>query len=165
MRNFILILTALMVLTVVNFNIFQSEQLSTQGRLVLLELAPVDPRSLMQGDYMGLRFKVADQAFQQQDLKSLNDGSLVLSLDDKNRASFSRFAESSTLAENELLFRYRIRNGRVVFATNAFFFQEGEAKTYAPARYGEFRVSADGESILTQLRDKDLALLGTGSNE
>lgn len=31
---------------------------------------------------------------------------------------------------------------------------------YSATRYGEFRVAADGESILTGLRDKDALLLG-----
>ena len=42
------------------------------------------------------------------------------------------------------------------FATNAFFFQEGTAKRYEAARYGEFRVASDGELLLTGLRGKEL---------
>ncbi|MFX7329222.1 GDYXXLXY domain-containing protein, partial [Acinetobacter baumannii] len=34
----------------------QKEMLLKEGQLVLLPLAPVDPRSLMQGDYMALRY-------------------------------------------------------------------------------------------------------------
>jgi hypothetical protein len=39
------------------------------------------------------------------------------------------------------------------------FFEEGTADRYTAARYGEFRVAADGESILTGLRDRDLEAL------
>lgn len=160
MRKSILILTALIILAAINFNIYQREQLLSNGRVVLLELAPVDPRSLMQGDYMALRFGVANQAFAGKDLQTLDDGHLVLTVDERDVATFSRFAEESAVAKNEVLFRYRIRNGRSKFATNAFFFQEGHAKDYANARFGEFRVSDDGEAILTRLRDKDLLVLG-----
>jgi uncharacterized membrane-anchored protein len=160
MRNLILILTTLLLFMTLNYSIYQREQLLSAGRLVLLELAPVDPRSLMQGDYMALRFKISNQAFAFQDLKTLGDGQLVLDLDAENRASFSRFAADSQLAANEVLLRYRVRNGQVKFATNAFFFQEGQANEYAEAKYGEFRVAPNGEAILTNLRDKDLALLG-----
>ena len=41
-------------------------------------------------------------------------------------------------------------------ATNAWFFEEGSAERYEPARYGEFRVDADGELLLTRMRGKDL---------
>jgi uncharacterized membrane-anchored protein len=44
----------------------------------------------------------------------------------------------------------------VKFATNAYFFQEGTAARYEPARYGEFRVAPDGDLLLTGLRGKDL---------
>ncbi len=162
MRSLILVLTTLLVLAAVNFNIYQREQLISSGRVVLLELAPVDPRSLMQGDYMALRFKAANRAFAQKDLQTLKDGHLVVTLDDQNRASFNRFAESSILADNEVLLRYRIRNGQPKFATNAFFFQEGHAKAYESARYGEFRVAPDGEMILTRMRDRNLVVLGAG---
>src|SRR2546427_1227855 len=60
------------------------------------------------------------------------------------------------LAPNEVLLRYRVRGGQVKFATNAFFFQEGTAKRYEGARYGEFRVAPDGELLLTGLRGKEL---------
>ena len=59
--------------------------------------------------------------------------------------------------------RYRIRNRRPQFATNAFFFQEGDAELYTTARYGAFRVGSDGEAILTQLWDEDFKPLGSSS--
>ncbi|MBP6019655.1 MAG: GDYXXLXY domain-containing protein [Burkholderiaceae bacterium] len=49
----------LLMLVVVNNGIYQREQILSSGSTVVLELAPVDPRSLMQGDYMALRFDVA----------------------------------------------------------------------------------------------------------
>lgn len=160
MRRSILIVTTLFLLVGVNYTIYQREQLISHGRAILLELAPVDPRSLMQGDYMALRFQVASQAFSGKDLETLEDGHLVAALDERGVATFSRFADTSPMAENEVLLRYRIRNGQAKIATNAFFFQEGHDKDYATARFGEFRVDRDGEAILTRLRDKDLALLG-----
>ena len=45
-------------LPVANVGIWQKEQLIAHGQPVFVELAPVDPRSLMQGDYMRLEFRV-----------------------------------------------------------------------------------------------------------
>jgi len=56
--------------------------------------------------------------------------------------------------------RYRVRAGRVKFATNAFFFEEGTGARYQRARYGEFRVAPSGELLLTGLRGADLERLG-----
>lgn len=159
MRRIILLVTTLLLLVAINFTIYQREQLLSSGRVVLLELAPVDPRSLVQGDYMALRFQVANQAFAGRDLAVLDDGHLVVALDERSVATFVRFADGSSLAGNELLLRYRIRNGRSKFATNAYFFQEGHARDFETARFGEFRVAPDGESILIRLRDEQLKVL------
>ncbi|WP_414673872.1 GDYXXLXY domain-containing protein, partial [Marinimicrobium sp. UBA4509] len=52
MRRGIALVTALAILVLVNFSIYEKEQHLAQGEIMYLELAPVDPRSLMQGDYM-----------------------------------------------------------------------------------------------------------------
>jgi uncharacterized membrane-anchored protein len=56
--------------------------------------------------------------------------------------------------------RYRVRDSRIKFATNAFFFEEGRAGDYAAARFGEFRAAPSGDLLLTGLRGKDLEHLG-----
>ncbi len=56
--------------------------------------------------------------------------------------------------------RYRVREGRVKFATNAWFFQEGHAKHYERARYGEFRVAPSGDMLLVNMLGEKLERLG-----
>jgi uncharacterized membrane-anchored protein len=62
MRGIIALLAGLLILVAVNFSIAGKERLLAEGRVVYLQLMPVDPRSLMQGDYMALRFGVAEEA-------------------------------------------------------------------------------------------------------
>lgn len=165
MRNLLLLLTGVLVLLLVNYTIWQREALLDSGRTLLLELAPVDPRSLMQGDYMALRFRLAE-AFPTEKIKEMADGRLVLGVDARDIGTFRRFAEETSGAD-EVLFRYRLRDGRPKFATNAFFFQEKQGNYYQQARYGEFKVSPAGEAILVALRGADLQRLGpkTGDGE
>ena len=47
----------LLALVVVNHGIVKRERILAEGHPLLLELAPVDPRSLMQGDYMRLAYE------------------------------------------------------------------------------------------------------------
>ena len=143
-----------------NYSIYSRERLLTEGSVVLLHLAPVDPRSLMQGDYMALRFQVANDLRSRVAKEFPTDGQVVLTLDDRRIGSFARVDDGRPLAANEARMRYRVRNDQVKFATNAFFFQEGDAGLYSKARYGEFRAGADGESILTGMRDEQLSRLG-----
>lgn len=164
MRKLIAIVAGILVLVAVNFTIYQREQLLEHGRVVLLETAPLDPRSLMQGDYMALRFKVANDAFPRMGWNSykedLQDGHIVVALDEHGVGSFRRLADGAPLAANEALLRYRVRNGQPKFATNAFFFQEGHGEQYATARYGEFRVAKNGDMILTAMRGADYQKMG-----
>jgi uncharacterized membrane-anchored protein len=124
--------------------------------VVVLELAPVDPRSLMQGDYMALRFRMANDAGAAVRAAAAADGRIVATVDERGVATYRGLHDGTPVASNEVLLRYRVRNGDIKFATNAFFFQEGTGRRYEGARYGELRVAPDGELLLTGLRDKDL---------
>jgi uncharacterized membrane-anchored protein len=158
MRKAIVLIAGVLVLIVTNVGIYQKEQLEASGRPVLLELAPVDPRSLMQGDYMALRFRVADE-FWRIRRKDLRDGRIVLTLDARNIGTFARFDDGTPAGPQEIVMRYRIRGGTPKLATNAYFFEEGQGQLYAAARYGEFRVSPSGDAILTGLRGDKLEIL------
>jgi uncharacterized membrane-anchored protein len=160
MRKAIAILAGLAVLGLANWTIYKRERLLAEGAVVLLELAPIDPRSLMQGDYMALRFKVEVDAFGRGRKEDLADGRIVVRQDERGVAAFVRRDGGEPLTAGERLLRYRVRDGRVKFATNAFFFQEGYARLYARARYGEFRASPEGELLLTHLCGEALERLG-----
>jgi uncharacterized membrane-anchored protein len=160
MRKWLAVLAGLAVLGVANWTIYQRERHLAQGTVVLLPLAPIDPRSLIQGDYMALRFRLELDAFGRGRHQDLEDGRLVVRVDERGVGSFVRRDGGEPLAADERRLRYRVRAGRVKFATNAFFFQEGHGQYYARARYGEFRVSDAGELLLTHLRGEDLERLG-----
>jgi uncharacterized membrane-anchored protein len=152
MRKAIAVAAGLLVLIAVNWTIYARERLLDAGQVVLLELVPVDPRSLMQGDYMALRFKVADQSFGRgRGTTGADDGHIVVLLGEHGVGSFVRRDGGEPLAQGEVRLRYRVREGRVKFATNAYFFQEGTGGKYTAARYGEFRVSPSGDMLLTHL--------------
>ena len=161
MRKWIALVAGVAILALANYSIYSRERLLAEGRAVLLELAPVDPRSLMQGDYMALRFRAADDARRGRSSEEDSaDGRVVLQVDAQGVARYKRIDDGSPLAADEVRLRYRIRAGEVKFATNAFFFQEGDARLYERARYGEFRVGEDGECLLTAMRGAKLERLG-----
>lgn len=159
MRKALALLAGLAVLAAANWIVYKREQHLANGRVVLLELASADPRSLMQGDYLALRFKLEADAFENVPREELTDGYVVVRVDERGVATFVRRDNGEPLAPDELRLRYRVRQGRVKFGTNAFFFQEGQRRRYAHARYGEFRVSPSGEMLLTHLRDENLQRL------
>jgi uncharacterized membrane-anchored protein len=145
----------LLVLGGVNALIAKKESIKRSGDLVYLDLVPVDPRSLMQGDYMALNFQLArqiDQSFEGQKPREGETRLANIVLDEKRVARFSKGATATSQT-----LRFRIRNDQVWLGTNAFFFEERSGELYQPARYGEFRLDREsGEALLVGLRDKDL---------
>jgi uncharacterized membrane-anchored protein len=151
-RALILVAT-LIVLVAVNGSIVAKERLKSHGQRIYLELAPVDPRSLMQGDYLALRFRIA------QNLSTEASGSAALHIDERGVATLD---PQPTVASPRI--RYRVRNGSIWLGTNAYFFEEGTAERYAGAQYGEFRLDPDsGEAVLVGLRDANLSDLGSAA--
>jgi uncharacterized membrane-anchored protein len=172
-----MILCGVGILCLANFSIWQKEQHIDEGKPLFLELAPKDPRSLMQGDYMNLNFAVA-RAVQNQLEPSLSDqeGWVILDVDSEQRGHFKHIVkpstseastseagtletstlETSTAKPNQLAIQYKVRNYQLVLTPNAYFFEEGLAKRFDAARYGEFRVNADGGLLLVGLWDNKL---------
>lgn len=155
MRTKLLWGMALVVLGVVNYAVWQKEQLLDGGRTVLLELAPRDPRSLLQGDYMVLNYRLANDIRAKLPERSV-DGAAVVKLDDQGQASFDHIRQAGeALQPDQALIRFRKRGRVVRIGAEAYFFQEGRAALYAPAKYGELKVAKDGEVVLVGLRDAE----------
>ena len=178
MREAIALVTLAVILGIVNWSIVGKEKHLADGRIVYLELAPVDPRSLMQGDYMALHFALSDrvrQALSRSGPETAErrhpvtaDGYAVVGLDARGVGTFHRLYgdDGAEPDNNEVLMRFRVRKGVVKFATNAYFFQEGQGKYFQAARYGRFRLDDKGELLLTGLYDKHLnKLIPAGENE
>jgi len=150
-----------LVLAAVNVSIWRNESLLAHGTLLSLELAPVDPRSLMQGDYMALDWAVAHEARQRYGERLPRAGAIVVRREaGSTRATLVRLDEGGPLAEGESRLAYTVRNGRMRIVTDAYYFQEGMAQAYVRARYGALRVDARGRAVLVGLQDADLAWLG-----
>jgi uncharacterized membrane-anchored protein len=141
---------ALLVLGGVNYSIYAKERIKNQGEVIYLQLAPVDPRALMQGDYMALRFSIAREV---EDHQPANHR-IPLQLDERRIATVGGPAST-------LYLRYRMRNSQVSIGTTAYFFEEGTAGRFSGARYGKFRVDPQtGEAVLVGLCDEQLKELG-----
>lgn len=148
----LIILGLVLVVGGIDVAIYGKEQVIRGGETIYLELAPVDPRSLMQGDYMALRFRLANAI---DDWRATGDRDRArrapLTVDE---VGVARLADDDDAA---LSIAFSIRSGRVWLGTNAYFFSEGTAGRYTGARFGEFRIDpASGEAVLVGLRDEDL---------
>ena len=145
----VILVGAVVVLVAINGSILAKERLKSHGQRIYLELGSVDPRSLMQGDYMALRFRITDS------MSAEASGSAALRVDARGVATLD---PQPTPASPRI--RYRVRNGAIWLGTNAYFFEEGTGERYATAQYGEFRLDRDtGEAVLVGLADENLRAL------
>lgn len=164
MRKAVVLGGLIVILAIVNWQIAGKERVLRDGAPLLLELAPVDPRSLIQGDYMRLDYAIAREIARREEWP--RDGQIVVAADVDGVARFVRRHEpGAPLDAREHLLRYRRRAGRIRIGTDAWFFQEGQADRYAGARYGELRVDDAGESLLVGLRDAARQPLGGAAVE
>jgi len=155
MKNIIFFCATILALAAVPFLIINKESTLAEGRTMLLRLAPRDPRSLMQGDYMVLRYAMAN-AVPSKELES--KGCLVVALNTNNVATFKRVHKGEKLQDGEHLLAYRNRGG-LRLGAESFMFQEGDAEIYARAWYGELKVDKEGSSVLVGLCGEDFQAL------
>ena len=150
-----------LVLGAVNLSIAEKEDTLANGRLVLLALRPLDPRSLMQGDFMRLRY--ADTVFPDKATAETMPlrGTVILKLDENGVASFARADDGSELQEGETRMHYKLKvfGTELRYGAESFFFQEGDANLYDNARYGVLRVDDAGASVLVGLADENRTVI------
>ena len=155
-RLWCLIAGAVLVFGLVNWDVRGKEQVIANGKPVLVQLVPVDPRSLMQGDYMALRFELPQTVRDGLNRTMLPVARVRASLNDRGEARvLGLVADGDTRASDEIILPLKKLKGDWVLVTDAYFFPEGTGKVFERAKYGDFRVLPDGRALLVGLADKD----------
>jgi uncharacterized membrane-anchored protein len=141
-----------------NWQVAASERHIAEGRPIFFELGGYDPRSLIQGDYVALRYSLTDELT---DSELPPAGQLAVKADTDGVVTAARYYTPGTpLADGEFLVNYHRSGWAINVGPDSFFFQEGEADRYTSARFAELRVLPSGATVLVSLRGDDLELLG-----
>nr|WP_299340200.1 GDYXXLXY domain-containing protein [Allomuricauda sp.] len=153
-RWLVIFLNLLVLLVFFTSSILKKEEILSEGKLILLELAPVDPRSLMQGDYMRLRYAISDNIYPDSIPKR---GFCVVKLDSNGVAQRVRLQkEREPFKTDEHIIEYTAHEWMGInVGAESYFFQEGEAEKYENAAYGGIKVDGQGNSILIGLFDEN----------
>jgi uncharacterized membrane-anchored protein len=158
-------------LAAINFAIYQKEKVLSSGVSIKLALAPRDPRALLTGDYMALTTAIEANINSSADRRRIvrRDGFVIVKSDDRGISQFVRVQDAPDvqgvrdvrggLGTGELAVKFRDRGGDVRVGPNAFYFQEGLAAAFALARFGEYRLAANGELVLVQMLDEQLRVI------
>ncbi len=133
------------------------------GELVIAPLAPVDPRSLMQGDYLRIAFAVPraapDRAAARMFEAPPDRVQVVVRLDARHVATLLRWRlPGEALAPDQRALDLRPGDvpGNAVIGTDQWFIPEGQGARYAAARYARLRVTPAGMVQMTGVMDAEL---------
>ncbi len=192
MRNtIVLLLTAITSLTYVGAIVVRHEKVAASEGTVFLQLAPVDPLSLFQGQYMNVEFMAERRLYEGSALNGAKSGHTlaVIELDGRNIGTVREFIPPyPTLSQKQelssdygtgkfLLFGVRLgsvggdrkpqfgesRKYKIWIDQQQFLFQENNEDRYSNAKYGYFRVASDGSYQLIDLADENLNLLSSSN--
>ncbi|MCM8595387.1 GDYXXLXY domain-containing protein [Accumulibacter sp.] len=157
-ESWVFVVVAALTLAVVNAGIWQKETLIATGQPIFVELAPVDPRSLMQGDYMRLNFRIPGEVISEAQSLLTSDRPRVVGRRGPGGVLtlLRLYRANEALAADEMIVELTPKDGRWILVSDAWFFREGDAKRWAAARFGEFRVAPDGQALLVGLADANL---------
>lgn len=151
-----LVVGAVLALGLVNWDVRGKEQVIAQGQRILVPLVPVDPRSLMQGDYMALNFSLPFEM--REKLKDIVSPTQLVraSIDAQGVATIQELLkDTDKLEKGEVALPLKRLKGQWVLVTDAYFFPEGQGRHFEKTRYGDFRVLPDGRALLVGLADTD----------
>ncbi|HLP50128.1 MAG TPA: GDYXXLXY domain-containing protein [Chitinophagales bacterium] len=160
MKKYSKLLIALNLLLLLGFfinSVIKKEATLKNGQLVLLELAPVDPRSLLQGDYMRLRYRlVAERTY----ALTCRPGVCTVIVNDSSIVKQMILpGEKDTIAGKPYLLKYGCNGDEVHLGAESYFFEEGQAEKYSKAKYGGLRIDEAGNSILVGLYNENRRLI------
>ena len=162
--SIVILLTTAFIAWVFGSQISDLKKVREEGRTVYLDLQPVDPRALMLGDYMRLRY-AEERVPEGMDIDDLPPkGAFVMTLNENNVGSFSHLDSKAKIASNQVRFNYTRTNRSLTFGAPRFYFENGTAETYENARYGVFKVSPAGKAILVNLADEEFRTLRPNSD-
>ncbi|HSC79700.1 MAG TPA: GDYXXLXY domain-containing protein [Chitinolyticbacter sp.] len=167
-RRYWPLLAALPALLVFNLIVAGHERTLASGDAVLLPLRPVDPRSLMQGDYMALDYALTERidATIAAARWAPQRGDVLYAYLRRDQYGIGQLQRVGNVASKpragELVLKLRWENHGAKLPTHSYFFAEGEGERFAQARYASWRIGAHGTALLEGLADRDRRAIAPG---
>ena len=135
------------IVLLLNINIINKEINIAKSIEIKIALAPVDPRSLIQGDYMRLAYKIPPKL-----VDKTSQGQLKISIDSDGFVTDYALYHNEALEKDQHLLQFKRKKGdNIHIGSESFLFQEGKAKHYAKATHAIFYLTPSGETILKDL--------------
>ncbi|MGW8958852.1 GDYXXLXY domain-containing protein [Paenibacillus sp. NPDC055715] len=140
-------------LGVIGYQTVRSETLLATGASIKLKLAPVDPHSLLQGDYVMLNYDISTPFSQD----NWNRGKVKVVLTPGSQGVYIAdrlYQEGEKLANHEVILNGQWDGSRIQYGIENYFIPEGTGRNVEQnAHYAYIRVSQNGDALLERLSD------------
>lgn len=153
--------SVLVALVLAGRTVARLEGVYRNGQDFYLAMRPVDPRSLMQGDYMALAYEADAPGGLAADSAQPDDRRwAIFSLDARGLGKLVAYAgQAPTLEPGQVMLRVDDWGSRTLIEPRSYFFQEGQGETFADARYVVFRYRDPASPLLYGLANDALEIL------
>lgn len=155
-----ILLIILLQLGLTGYQVGKSEWILSQGTEIKLALAPVDPRSLLQGDYVRLNYEISDldelPLPEEEKMGWDKRVRVVLQRNDQGIYNFKGMTESKEPSQqpNEVILNGIQQGTRIKYGIESFFVPEGKGlEVETRATFALVRVGKNGDAILVTLLD------------
>lgn len=149
-------------LVLIGAQIAKSEYILATGDLIKLELQPLDPRSLIQGDYVILSYSITPIELNE-NVKQNDKVQVILSPNEEGVYKYTgvykhkgEFNKEYRMTDTDVMInaRYNGWNG-LIYGIESFFVPEGTGREVERnARYAYVKVASNGDSILIELTEE-----------
>ncbi|MEX2414543.1 MAG: GDYXXLXY domain-containing protein, partial [Paenibacillaceae bacterium] len=140
-----------------------SERLLTTGSIVKLELQPIDPRSLLQGDYVRLNYTISNlpdgisKELDEQGIQGRME--IVLAKNELGLHVFDRlYTSGEKLGPDEIVINGRRESyswNQMTYGIENYFIPEGSGlEVEANAHFAYVRIGSNGNAMLERLSEK-----------
>lgn len=153
MKKIFVVLNLLLLMIVFGYSVIKEEK-NLKKATFYIKTVPVDPRSLIQGDYMVLNYDIAASA--RMEIGNIRKGYIRIKINDLKIAEFIRIDEEYLPpSNNEISIQFQKNGSNIDIGVNSYLFQEGTGNKFQKAQYAEVIELKNGKLRLKNLLDKN----------
>lgn len=153
MKKIFVVLNLLLLMIVFGYSVIKEEK-NLKKATFYIKTVPVDPRSLIQGDYMVLNYDIAESA--RMEIGNIRKGYIRIKINDLKIAEFIRIDEEYLPpSNNEISIQFQKNGSNIDIGVNSYLFQEGTGNKFQKAQYAEVIELKNDKLRLKNLLDKD----------
>lgn len=157
MKKLLVVLNLILLIVVFGYSVIKEEN-NLKKNTFYIKTSPVDPRSLIQGDYMVLNYNITDSA--RIEAVNIRKGYIRIKINDLKIAEFIRVdKEYMPPSNNEISIQFQKNSSNIDIGVNSYLFQEGTGNKFQKAQYAEVIELKNGKLRLKSLLDKDFKII------